>query len=313
MLEFRQLRKSYGTVTALQGVSFDVGDGEVVGFVGANGAGKSTAMRIAMGVLAADDGDVRWNGRPIGFGTRRQFGYMPEQRGLYPKMRIAEQVAYLGQLRGMSASDAQAAAHRWLKRLQVAAEPDALLQNLSLGNQQRVQLAAALVHEPGLLILDEPFSGLDPIGVDTMSEVLRERAAAGVAVLFSSHQLELVEQLCQRVTIITGGRLVATGTLAQLRAQAGRALLEVHLAPSTPDGASPGSGGGWLSGTGAQVESAQPVDDGPPGTIGYALRLEDPQQDQAVLAAAARAGRVLHFGWQRLPLAQLYRDAVAAP
>lgn len=306
MLEFDALRKRYDTVTALDGISFEVREGEVVGFVGANGAGKSTAMRIAMGVLAADSGAVRWAGRPIDEQTRRGFGYMPEQRGLYPKMRIQDQVAYLGQLRGMSHASAVAAAGQWLTQLQVAAEPNAPLQNLSLGNQQRVQLAAALVHDPQLLILDEPFSGLDPIGVDTMAAVLAQRAAAGAAVLFSSHQLELVERLCDRVTIITAGRIIATGTLAELRSAAGPPLLEVDLMEAGPAGA-------WLPGAiGAQLRSSEPAPDGPPGAARYLLELADPNQDQAVLAAAAGAGRVLRFGWQQLPLAQLYRHAVAS-
>ncbi|MDR1998668.1 MAG: ATP-binding cassette domain-containing protein [Frankiaceae bacterium] len=335
MLEFDGLRKSYDAVTALDGISFQVGEGEVVGFVGANGAGKSTAMRIAMGVLAPDAGAVRWAGRPIDAQTRRGFGYMPEQRGLYPKMRIQDQIAYLGRLHGMARGPAAAAAGRLLGQLAVAAEPRAQLQSLSLGNQQRVQLAAALVHDPRLLILDEPFSGLDPMGVDTMAGVLAQRAAAGVAVLFSSHQLELVERLCDRIAIITAGRLIAFGTLEQLRAAAGPRLLELDLvpaptagtvpaSPTSPAGAMPASPAGpapagdvpsaaWLpAGIGARIHSADPAPDGPPGALRYLLRLADPDDDQAVLAAAAGAGRVLRFGWQQLPLAQLYRGAVAA-
>jgi len=305
VLEFDGLRKRYGSVTALDGISLQVREGEVVGFVGANGAGKSTAMRIAMGVLAADAGAVRWAGSPVDAQVRRAFGYMPEQRGLYPKMRIQDQIAYLGRLRGMPRAQASAAAAQWLARLQVAAAPNAPLQALSLGNQQRVQLAAALVHDPRLLILDEPFSGLDPLGVDTMAAVLAERAAAGVAVLFSSHQLELVERLCDRVTIITAGRIVAAGTLAQLRASAGPRLLEVDLI---------GASGPWLpAGIPAVVRSADPAPDSPHGAVRYTLELADPNDDQAVLGAAAGAGRVLRFGWQQLPLAQLYRHAVAGP
>jgi ABC-2 type transport system ATP-binding protein len=150
-------------------------------------------MRIAMGLLAADSGSVRWQDQPLTFATRRRFGYMPEERGLYPKMRVVEQVAYFARLHGMRPADAAAAAAGAIEELDVLAGPHDLVQNLSLGNQQRVQLAAALVHDPELLILDEPFSGLDPVGVDLMAGVLGQRREKGVAVLFSSHQLELVE------------------------------------------------------------------------------------------------------------------------
>src|SRR6185436_15703812 len=170
------------------------------GFVGPNGAGKTTTMRIILGVLTADGGEVRWRGSPVDAGTRRRFGYMPEERGLYPKMRVRTQLVYLASLHGVA--DPEAAASRWIERL---------------GLQQRVQLAAALVHEPELLVLDEPFSGLDPVGVDVLSGVLREYAATGVPVVFSSHQLELVERLCEAVAIIKDGRLVASGTVEALR------------------------------------------------------------------------------------------------
>jgi ABC-2 type transport system ATP-binding protein len=282
-------------VIALDDVSLEVEPGQIVGFVGSNGAGKSTTMRIAMGVLAPDSGQVRWRGEPLTFQARRRFGYMPEQRGLYPKMRIRDQIAYFAQLHGMSAANGAGAATRLLEQMQVQAEPTALLQALSLGNQQRVQLAAALVHSPELLILDEPFSGLDPIGVDTMAQVLRQCCADGVAVLFSSHQLELVERLCDRVTIIRSGRVIAAGSLAELRAAKGDQQLHVRLE---------GAGDGWLDGVpGASVAS---IDDGV-----QTIALADPAQDQRVLAAAARAGRVVSFGWAQQPLSQLYRDAIA--
>jgi ABC-2 type transport system ATP-binding protein len=300
-LQIIDLRKTYGAVTALDGVSLDVQRGEIVGFVGANGAGKSTTMRIAMGVLAADSGQVRWRGQELSFAVRRTFGYMPEQRGLYPKMRIAEQIAYFARLRGVEANAATKSALALLERLGVDALPTAALQTLSLGNQQRVQLAAALVHDPQLLILDEPFSGLDPVGVDTMAEVLTERAADGVPVLFSSHQLELVERLCHRITIITSGRIAAQGTLEQLRSAAGPARLEVQLAGAPPEWADS------ILGARATVASTRP-ESGSPDT--YLIELADPSQDQQVLAAAVAAGRVISFGWRREPLAQLYRDAV---
>jgi len=188
------------------------------GFVGRNGAGKTTTMRIVLGVLAPDAGEVRWDGRPLNLAARRRIGYMPEERGLYPKMRLSEQLAYLGELHGMAGSEARVSAVRWLDRFGLKDRANDDLQALSLGNQQRVQLAAALVFGPDVLVLDEPFAGLDPVAVDVMADVLRERADAGVPVIFSSHELELVERVCDRVGIIDRGKMVAIGTVAELRA-----------------------------------------------------------------------------------------------
>src|SRR4051812_35511935 len=178
-------------------------------------------MRIVLGVLAPDAGEVRFRGRPVDAAARARFGYMPEERGLYPKMRVADQLVHLARLHGLDHAAAQAAAERWLERLGLGEVAGRRTETLSLGNQQRAQLGAALVHDPELLVLDEPFSGLDPVGVDVLSEILRERARAGVAVVFSSHQLELVERLCDAVAIVRGGRGVASGAVAALRAQRG--------------------------------------------------------------------------------------------
>jgi ABC-2 type transport system ATP-binding protein len=294
VLAIHDLHKAYGAKQALAGVSLRVDAGEMVGFVGANGAGKSTTMRIAMGLLAADSGSVLWNGAPLTFATRQRFGYMPEERGLYPKMRVVEQVAYFGKLRGMPAAEADAAAAKLIEQMDVVAGPRDHVQALSLGNQQRVQLAAALVHDPQLLILDEPFSGLDPVGVDTMADVLAQRRATGTGVLFSSHQLELVERLCDRVVIIRSGRIVADGTLAELRQAGAREALEVTVLadPSWTDG---------LRGVRVIEREGNSI----------VLALDDPNDDQAVLATAIAAGRVEYFGWRQPSLAELYREAMS--
>lgn len=228
------LSKRYGEVVALRGMTFDVRAGELFGFVGSNGAGKTTTMRIVLGVLTADGGEVRYDGSPLTLAARRRIGYMPEERGLYPKMRVGEQLEYLAQLHGMSGVAARRATLEWAERLGIAPRLGDEVQALSLGNQQRAQLAAALVHDPAVLVLDEPFSGLDPVAVDVMSDVLRERAAAGVPVVFSSHQLDLVERLCDRVGIVSGGAMVAVGPVDELRA-GGESLLVVD-APRAPEG-----------------------------------------------------------------------------
>src|SRR6478609_5491572 len=216
-LEIHRLNKTYGTVRALRDMSFTVGAGEIFGFVGSNGAGKTTTMRIALGVLAPDSGEVRWDGRPLDLAMRRRIGYMPEERGLYPRMKVGDQLVYLARLHGLSASSARNAMEHWTEVLGIADRRGDEILKLSLGNQQRVQLAAALVHSPEILVLDEPFSGLDPVAVDVMSGVLRDQVAAGVPVLFSSHQLELVEALCDRVGIIKSGSMVAFGGIEELR------------------------------------------------------------------------------------------------
>lgn len=210
--------RSFGDRRVLQNVSFDVAAGRMTGFVGGNGAGKTTTMRIILGVLAPDAGEITWQGAPLSRRARQRFGYMPEERGLYPKMSVRDQVAYLGRLHGMTAAAAQRNTDALLERVGLAERGDDLLETLSLGNQQRAQIAAALVHDPEVLVLDEPFSGLDPLAVDTVVAVLRERAAAGAPVLFSSHQLDVVERLCDDLVIIGGGVIRAAGSREELRA-----------------------------------------------------------------------------------------------
>ncbi|MFF0152086.1 ABC transporter ATP-binding protein [Micromonospora sp. NPDC005203] len=209
--------RSFGDRQVLKNVSFEVAAGRMTGFVGANGAGKTTTMRIILGVLAPDAGEVSWGGSTLTPRDRRRFGYMPEERGLYPKMTTREQVTYLGRLHGLDAPAARRATDALLDRVGLGERGDDLLETLSLGNQQRAQIAAALVHDPEVLVLDEPFSGLDPLAVDTVVTVLRERASAGAPVLFSSHQLDVVERLCDDLVIIGDGTIRAAGSRQQLR------------------------------------------------------------------------------------------------
>lgn len=219
MLEVQHVSKRFGSTVALDGVSLTVREGEVVGFLGPNGSGKTTTMRSIMGLISVDAGEVRWRGEPVTVEVRHRFGYMPAERGMYPKMRVHEQLVYFARLAGRTAPDASAAADRWLERLGLTDRAGDEVQALSSGNQQRVQLAIALVHDPELLILDEPFSGLDPIAVETMKELLLEQVARGVAVLFSSHQLDLVSDICRDVVIVDRGRIVLEGDVHELRRQ----------------------------------------------------------------------------------------------
>ena len=297
MLELDGVTKRFGERTALDGLKFAVPRGKVVGFLGPNGAGKTTAMRVVMGITEPDGGEVRWDGRRVGPADRLRFGYMPEERGLYPGMAVAEQLAYLARLHGVGRAEARRAAERWTERLGVAERANDRVEALSLGNQQRVQLAAALVHDPALLVLDEPFSGLDPGGVDALGEALAERAAAGVAVLFSSHQLDLVEHLCEDVVVVDGGRAVAAGRVDELTTATGRLVVEV-------DGDRAGAWAGALAGPGAGVRVAE--------NEGGRLRLVlgDGVDPQAVLAAAQAAGPLRHFSFERRRLSEVFREAV---
>lgn len=222
MLRLSGINKSYGAWQVLHDVSFKVAPGELYGYVGGNGAGKTTSMRIMLGISEADSGTVTLHGEPIGDRVRSRIGYMPEERGLYPKMTLIDQLTYFGVIHGITARSSRAAADYWLHRLGLSDRSESLLESLSLGNQQRVQLAAALIHEPAALILDEPFSGLDPSAVTVIADILREEAARGIPVVFSSHQLELVEKLCDRIGILRDGRIVAQGTYEELGSMVGR-------------------------------------------------------------------------------------------
>jgi ABC-2 type transport system ATP-binding protein len=294
-LELAGLRRTFGDVVALDGLTFSVPAGALFGFVGRNGAGKTTTMRIVCGLLAADEGSVTWRGEPIDARVRARIGYMPEERGLYPKMRARELLEYFGVLHGLPRARARAAAGDWLARLGLGDRADSRIEQLSQGNQQRVQLAAALVHAPELLVLDEPFAGLDPIVCDLLTDVLRERAAQGVPVLFSSHQLELVEHICESVAIIDRGRLVACGAVDELRA-GGPRLVRAQVRDARPD---------WPAGL-PGVDVVERAADG------VLLELRHGADSQDVLDAARRAGRVTRFTEEHPTLAELFRDLVAA-
>jgi ABC-2 type transport system ATP-binding protein len=294
-LELAGLRRTFGDVVALDGLSFSVPPGTLVGFVGRNGAGKTTTMRIVCGLLAADDGSVTWRGEAIDARVRERIGYMPEERGLYPKMRARDQLEYFGVLHGLSHVQARMAAGEWLERLGLGDRAGSRIEQLSQGNQQRVQLAAALVHRPDLLVLDEPFAGLDPIVCDLLTGLMREQAARGVPVLFSSHQLELVEHICESVAIIDHGRLVACGAVDELRAGGPRMIrAEVHDAARD-----------WTAGL-AGVRVVERVADG------VVLELGPEADSQQVLDAARRAGTVSRFAEEHPTLAELFRELVAA-
>ena len=295
MLAFDGATKRFGPVTALDRCTFAAQPGRLTGFLGPNGAGKTTAMRAVFGLVELDAGTVRWQGRPVSAAERARFGYMPEERGLYPSMRVRDQLVYLGQLCGRGAKDVTRSADAWLERLGLAGRASDRLDTLSHGNQQRVQLIAALVNEPSLLVLDEPFSGLDPIAMGAMSELLSELAAGGATVLFSSHQLDLVEDLCQDVVIIEHGRIVLAGALADLRAAVPERFVDIRYRGPAPD---------WSRLTSVTIVQA--------GDSQARLRVEGGTDVATVLAAVGDRADIVSFTYQPPTLSELFREAVAA-
>jgi len=294
VLTFERVTKRFGAVEALTDCSFSVARGTMVGFLGPNGAGKTTAMRTVFGLVEPNAGAVRWDERPISREARMRFGYMPEERGLYPRMPVGDEIAYFGLLHGMGEDEARAAAAGWLDRLGLADRAGATVEELSHGNQQRAQLAAALLHDPELLVLDEPFAGLDPVAVQTLAEFLREQAQGGAAVLFSSHQLELVQDICTEVAIIDHGRIVAMGDLEALRCRSQRRRIELKLH---------GAPAGWVP----DVRGIELVDRRNGDLRLLADRDVDPER---VLAAAEQTARVVEFSYGPPSLAELFIELV---
>jgi len=291
-LDVTKVTRRFGDRTVLDEVSLSVGTGRLTGFVGANGAGKTTAMRIIMGVLDPTSGEVSWEGRPITREDRARIGYMPEERGLYPKQQVADQLAFFGRLHGYDRAAATRRAGALLERLGLTERAGDRLDTLSLGNQQRVQIAAALVHEPVGLVLDEPFSGLDPLAADSMVELLREQADAGVPVLLSSHQLELVERVCDDLVILSEGRVVADGSVEELR----EGTSSLHRLELDADA-------GWVRDVpGLAVRDV----DGRVAT----LEVVEPGAERALLAQALERGGVQEFSRQVPRLAEVFKEVV---
>jgi ABC-2 type transport system ATP-binding protein len=293
MLELHSINRSFGERRVLRDVSFAVEGGRMTGFVGGNGAGKTTTMRVILGVLSADSGSVTLDGTPLDAERRARFGYMPEERGLYPKMKVAEQIVYLGRLHGMSTAQAQKNTDELLDRLGLGERTGDTVESLSLGNQQRAQIAAALVHDPEVLVLDEPFSGLDPIAVEVVLNVLKDFASTGAPVLFSSHQLDIVERLCDDLVVIADGEIRASGSREGLRAQHTLPRYELQLSGDV----------GWLR-------------DEPGVTVldfdgGHAVfDVDDEATAQRVLQRAVSTSTVERFSPQLPSLSQIFKEVI---
>ncbi|GAA2501064.1 ATP-binding cassette domain-containing protein [Terrabacter carboxydivorans] len=295
-LAARDVAYSYGDRVALDGVDLEISPGVLTGLLGPNGAGKTTLMRILLGVLTPDRGEVLVDGVPVDSEARQHWGYMPQERGLYPGMQVGDQVVYFGRLHGLSRPETTARARELLDELGLTDRWDQRTDKLSGGLQQRLQLATALVHAPGVIVLDEPFAGLDPVAVAELSDSLRERARSGCVVLFSSHQLDLVQNLCEDIVLVNAGRVVLRGRLAGLRAASSGVQLRLNV--RAPDRR-------WLDrfqGAAVVSEEADEVRIAiPPGT--------DPLD---VLDGARAAGRVDDFGLDLPSLSQLFLESVGS-
>ncbi|WP_310174817.1 ABC transporter ATP-binding protein [Enteractinococcus fodinae] len=292
MIRLDNVTKSFGDHQVLTDMSFAIKPGIMTGFVGGNGAGKTTAMRIIIGVLNQDSGTITVDDEPITAGYRAHIGYMPEERGLYPKMKVLDQLVYLAQLHGKSAAHAKRRGMELLERLNLDARANDKLEELSLGNQQRAQIAAAMVHDPVALILDEPFSGLDPLAVETTVEVLRDAASAGAPVLFSSHQLDLVERLCDELVIIADGQVRAAGTRDEILHATAQPEWELRTTADTA----------WINDTGVPIVHHEP------GTVRFLA--DDATTANRILNEASQRGTIEHFGKVSQSLHEIFKETI---
>jgi len=280
-LEIDHVTKRFASTLALDDLAFEVPRGRIFGFLGANGAGKTTTMRICLGILHADAGEIRWDGRPTGELPRRTWGYLPEERGLYGRMLVLEQLVYFATLYGQTPARARADALHWLARFRIPEYATRRAEELSKGNQQKVQFIAAILHGPDVLLMDEPFTGLDPVNLALLREAFVELRDEGRTIVFSTHQMEAAEALCENLAIVDHGRVVAAGTLADLkrstRAHTVRLGVEGETMPS------------WLGALPGVVAIR-------PGSGFAELELTPATQPSSILAAAvSRGASVTHF------------------
>jgi len=297
-LDIDHVTKRFGATTALDGLTFEVGRGEVFGFLGANGAGKTTTMRICLGIIRADAGEIRWDGRPTADLPRRTWGYLPEERGLHPRMGVLDQLVYFGSLYGEPPDRARREATAWLRRFRIGDAAARRAEELSKGNQQKVQFIAAILHDPEVLLMDEPFTGLDPVNLILLREAFMELRDRGRTLIFSTHQMEAAEALCESVAIVDHGRMVAGGRVRDLKRASGRRTIRLTVQGGVP---------AWLATT-AGVDDVRPVVDG------AELELAPAADPSAILAAIVGGGAaVTRFDVVEPSLEALFIEHVGRP
>ncbi|UQZ34669.1 sodium ABC transporter ATP-binding protein [Paenibacillus sp. PK3_47] len=292
-LKLEQVVKQYGDKTAVNQISLKVGAGEIYGLLGANGAGKTTTMRMVLGLIYPDGGKILYNGKPYSNELQQLMGYLPEERGLYPKVKISEQITYLGRLRGMSASDADKSLRYWLDRFEVPEYYNKKIEELSKGNQQKMGFIAAVVHKPQILILDEAFSGLDPVNVELLKDTVKELRDQGTSILFSTHRMEHVEELCRNITILQKSNTVVQGEIREIKKGYPREEVLLRTAGEV-------SGLAGIPGVSAVQKSER----------GYLLSISEVAAAQRILQHAVVQSEVEHFEIKEPTLNQIFIRAV---
>lgn len=277
-LQIENVTKRFGDFTAVDQLNLTVDKGSMYGFLGANGAGKTTTFRMILGLLNANEGHITWNDKTISYETSPEIGYLPEERGLYPKMKVEDQLIFLGELRGMKKPDAKKAIDYWLERFEVSQNKNKKVEELSKGNQQKIQVIAALMHDPKLLILDEPFSGLDPVNVEMLKRAITDFRNNGATILFSSHRMDHVEELCERLSIIHRGKQIVSGSLRDVKRSFGRQNVRIRSDYDLKN----------LDNVQGVISVAHSVE-------GALFQIEKEEVANDLLTAALQAGPIRHF------------------
>jgi len=289
------ITKRFRDVTAVDNLSFSVAEGSLFGFLGPNGAGKTTTMRVVLNIIKPDQGQVTWKGRLFDKLERGFFGYLPEERGLYPKMRVAEHLEFLGRIHGLDRTKARMETARWIERFDLGELSHKRVEELSKGNQQKVQTIGTMIHDPELLVLDEPFGGLDPVNTALLKEVLMESHKRGRTIIFSSHRMDQVEEICDDIVLINKGRLVLEGNLRQIKKSMGRQILRISLE---------GKEDFWARIPGLQFLASR--------ADYHEFRMDDGVDPNHVLSEAMNAGRVIRFELVEPSLDQIFVEKVGA-
>ncbi|WP_048602035.1 ABC transporter ATP-binding protein [Rubeoparvulum massiliense] len=292
-LQLEHVRKEFGKFVAVKDFNLSIAQGEMFGLLGANGAGKTTTIRMILGLLAPTSGKILWKGKKINYSITDQIGYLPEERGLYPKLNVVEQLAYLGELKGMKRSEAKDEANRWLERLQVPEFAKKKVEELSKGNQQKIQFISSILHRPSLLFLDEPFSGLDPVNVELLKESLVHLHQNGTTIIFSSHRMEHVEELCKELCILHHGEMVLHGNLKEIKRSFGKRSIVLHTTASD-----------------LELESIAGVSKVKTTAEGYEIQIVNEEVSQEILAHVSGKGFITKFALEEPSLNEIFIEKV---